>query len=90
MRNDNLSRVITQVNTKFGAPMGRNNVGTYPPGVTSGRNGRMFKKDQPKVYDKHVALDQGYDKGGAYWGCGSELRVEFTPDLSFIRFYRNA
>ena len=26
--------------------------------------------------------------GGAYWGIGAELRVEYTRDLSFVHFYR--
>lgn len=88
MKNWNLKRVITNVNTKFGAPMGRTNKGTHPPAITSGRNGRMCKKHQPKVYTKHVPLDQGYDAGGAYWGMGSPLYVSFTPDLSYIEFNR--
>lgn len=68
--------------------MGRPNVGSYPVTVTSGNNGRICKKHQTKVYNKRVVLDQGYDNGGAYWGIGSELRVEFTADLSFINFFR--
>ncbi len=72
----NLNRVITKVNTKYGAPMGRADIGTKPT-------------DKTKVYNKRVALyDGGYDKGGAYWGTGSELRVSFTADLSYIEFYR--
>ena len=35
-----------------------------------------------------MTSDGAYDKGGAYWGCGAELRVSYTKDLSFIRFYR--
>lgn len=90
MRNDNLSRVITQVNTKFGAPTGRANVGKYPMTIISGNNGRIFKKDQTTVYNKRVRLIDGYDAGGAYWGStpGYELRVEFTADLSYINFFR--
>ena len=83
------SKVLYQVNTKFGAPMGRDNVGERPLAVTSGPNCRVFKKNQIKVYDKRVPMvDGAYDIGGAYWGIGRELRVEFTKDLSFIRFYR--
>ncbi len=71
----NLNRVITKVNTKYGAPMGRADIGTKPT-------------DKTKVYNKRVQLIEGYDNGGAYWGIGSELRVSFTADLSYIEFYR--
>lgn len=89
MRNDNLNRVIPPVNCKYGAPMGRANVGTPPVTVTSGRNCAIRAKNQIKVYDKRVPMiDGAYDRGGAYWGIGKELRVRFTADLSYIEFYR--
>ncbi len=70
------SKILCKVNAKYGAPMGRNNVGNpYPDGQ--------------RIYDRRVILSQGYDKGGAYWGIGAPLRVEFTADLSFVRFYRD-
>lgn len=72
----NVNRVITKVNTRFGSPMGRYNVGSKP-------------KQPTKIYDKRVPMiDGAYDKGGAYWGIGRELRVRFTADLSYIEFYR--
>lgn len=71
----NLNRIITKVNTLYGAPFGRFNKGTFP-------------KQPTKVYDKKVPLIDGYDKGGAYWGVGKELRVKFTPSLDYIEFYR--
>jgi len=71
----NINRVITKVYTQYGAPMGRFNVGNKP-------------KQKTKIYDKRVVLYDGYDKGGAYWGVGSELRVKFTGDLKYIEFYR--
>lgn len=70
----NIRNVITEVSTKFGAPMGRYNKGSRP------ENG--------KVYCKWVRLIDGYDIGGAYWGIGAPLYVEFTPDLSYINFER--
>jgi hypothetical protein len=83
------NEVIYPVNTKYGAPMGRSNVGRRPLKVASGPNNRIFKKNQVKIYDKRVPMvDGAYDVGGAYWGLGRELRVEFTKDLSFINFYR--
>lgn len=91
MRNDNVHRVIPEVNTKLGAPMGRSSLGEHPHTITSGNNGKIFKNNQPKVYDKRVPMCSccgAYDKGGAYWGTGKQLRVRFTPDLSYIEFYR--
>jgi hypothetical protein len=83
-----LSDIITPVNTKYGAPMGRNNIGRQPITVVSGRNNRIVKKNQVKVYEKRVPLIEGYDMGGAYWGIGPELRVRFTKDLSYVEFFR--
>lgn len=85
-----LSQIITKVNTTHGAPIGRPNVGTQPRTITSGPNARIVNKLQTKVYNRRVTLDKhGYDKGGAYWGVGGELRVFFTKDLSYIEFWRN-
>jgi len=72
-----IDKIITKMPTKFGAPMGRANKGTRPT-------------DQ-RIYDCRVPLsgDGAYDKGGAYWGIGPELRVSYTKDLSYIEFYRN-
>lgn len=89
MKQHNINRVITPVNTTFGAPMGRHNVGKQPVTITSGKSNRIVKKNQTKVYDKIVRLNQGYDNGGAYWGIGKPLHVRFTADLSYIEFYRN-
>lgn len=68
-------KIITRCDTKRDAPMGRNNVGTKP---TTGN-----------IFDCAVWLDKGgYDMGGAYWGIGAQLRVEYTKDLTYIHFYR--
>lgn len=84
-----LNQIIYEVNCKFGAPMGRDNVGTQPITITRGGNGRICKCDQVKVYDRRVPMSEpGYDKGGAYWGIGRELRVRYTKDMSYIEFYR--
>jgi hypothetical protein len=71
-----IDKIITQVSGKYGAPMGRSNVGSKP-------------NDQ-KIYDCAVPLsnDGAYDKGGAYWGIGKQLRVAYTKDLSYVEFYR--
>jgi hypothetical protein len=86
-----VSELIPEVNTKYGAPMGRANKGQVPMLVVSGRNNRIVLKNQVKIYDKRVPMCTccgAYDKGGAYWGIGKELRVRFTKDLSYIEFYR--
>ena len=54
-----IDKIITNVSGKYGAPMGRVNVGKKPT--------------DKKVYDCRVPInDGGYDVGGAYWGLGSE------------------
>ena len=71
-----VSELIPDVNCQYGAPMGRANKGAKP-------------SDNTKIYDKRVPMiDGAYDLGGAYWGCGPQLRVRFTKDLSYIEFYR--
>jgi hypothetical protein len=70
-----LNKIITPVNCQYGAPMGRPNIGTAP--------------DNKRTFNCKVPLDSGgYDKGGAYWGYPSNLRVAYTKDLSYIHFYR--
>lgn len=83
-----IDKIITNVSTKYGAPMGRNNEGTRPGTITSGKNNRIVKSNQITVFDCKVTLIQGYDKGGVYWGSGDELRVSYTKDLKYIEFYR--
>jgi hypothetical protein len=72
-----ITKIVHLVNTKFGAPMGRSNVGTKPT------------DPKVKIFDRAVPMmDGAYDKGGAYWGLGKQMRVEFTKDMSYIKFYR--
>ncbi len=72
-----IDKIITRVNCERGAPMGRSSFGVKPDNGT-------------KVYDCAVPMssDSAYDKGGAYWGLGQQLRVQYTKDISFVRFYR--
>ena len=83
-----INKIITEVSTKFGAPMGRINVGTRPVTITSGPNNKIFKCNQKRVFDCAVPMNGAYDKGGAYWGLGSQLRVSYTKDLTYVNFYR--
>ena len=70
-----IDKIITKANCAFGAPLGRSNWGEKPTDM--------------RIFDCAVPLtDGGYDKGGVYWGYPSNLRVEYTKDLSYIRFYR--
>ncbi len=71
-----IDKIITKVNTRQGAPIGRSNKGTKPT------NKRVFDCRVPML------SDGAYDKGGAYWGIGEELRVSYTKDLEYIKFYR--
>ena len=73
-----ISKIINEVNCKYGAPMGR------------GSNLPSEKPTDKKVFDRKVPMssDSAYDKGGAYWGLGRQLRVEYTKDLTYVRFYR--
>ena len=68
--------ILCDVDCRWGAPMGRADIGEKPT------DKRIFNRRVPLIYDG------AYDKGGAYWGMGKELRVEYTSDLTYIMFYR--
>lgn len=73
--NRTIDKIITKVSCKYGAPMGRANVGQKP--------------NDKRIFDCRVPMPDGcYDRGGAYWGIGKELRVRYTKDLSYVEFYR--
>jgi hypothetical protein len=83
--NEAYKQLICLVNCKYGAPMGRADRFPEKREVIDGKEyaytGRLFNRKLP--------LDSGgYDKGGAYWGHGSPLRVRFNSDLTFVQFYR--
>jgi len=76
-----IDKIITEVNGRYGAPMGRNDIGERP-------------KNQ-RVYDCLVPMCSCcgcYDKGEAYWGSSGNgvgrLRVSYTKNLSYVHFYR--
>lgn len=67
--------IITKCDCKYGAPMGRCSIGEKPIKGT--------------IYTYEIPIDfQGYDRGGAYWGLGSPLFVEFNATLTYVKFYR--
>ena len=73
-----IKKIITNVNGKFGAPMGRCGEGTE------------CQTAEKTVFDCFVPMsDSAYDVGGAYWGMGTPVRVAYTKDLTYIRFYRS-
>jgi hypothetical protein len=57
-----MNTFIKQVNSKYGAPMGR----------FTGPN--FLDTDAGKIVLRRIYLDNGgYDRGGAYWGHGDAL-----------------
>ena len=69
--------IICKLDLRSGAPMGRNS------------DPENKKPAHLRIYDRSVPLiDGAYDKGGAYWGAPNNLRVEYTADKSYVRFYR--
>ena len=93
-----IDKIITKVDGRRGAPMGRSNV--YPEQYSINIAHKFIlvricdteptRKKAIRLYDCRVPMcpDGAYDKGGAYWGIGNELRVRYTKDLSFVEFYR--
>ena len=67
--------ILCEVSSKYGAPKRRLDVGEKPT--------------NKRIFDRKVYLTGGHDKGGAYWGNGGgQLRVEYTSDLTYVKFYR--
>jgi len=60
------------------------------PAYGKGRKNVGSKPTDKKVFDCLVPMnsEDAYDKGGAYWGRGKPLRVSYTKDLTYIKFYR--
>ena len=72
-----LRKIVSKVDCSRGAPMGRSNVFSIAEGK--------------KIYDRYLPMDRSdpaYDIGGAYWGLGARMRVAYTADLEYVRFYR--
>lgn len=89
-----IDKIITKVDCKYGAPMGRSSI--FPKEYLILGSGDMRKrlvnyedKTDQTIFDCKVPMiDGAYDKGGAYWGLGAELRVAYTKDLTYVHFYR--
>lgn len=71
-----IDKIMTNVSSIRGAPMGRISVGERP--------------NDKRIFDCAVPMSGygDYDKGGAYWGIGKQLRVSYTKDLTYVEFYR--
>lgn len=73
-----MSRQFEDVNSKFGAPMGRRDFG---------QSSDCF--DKIRLF--RVRLDSGgYDDGGAYWGLGKPLYCAQDDGDFYRRFVRAA
>jgi len=77
------AQIMLPTYARYGAQMGF---------ATVDERRTQTEKDQ-RVYDRAVYVDQsGYThKGTRYFGCNDrneQLRVQYTGDLKFIRFYR--
>lgn len=92
-----IDKIITKVSGKYGAPIGRSNV--LPQAYSIVDTGRKFlanpfTKESKRIFDCAVPMNGAYDRGGAYWGLSSrgegmgQLRVEYTKDLTYIKYYR--
>lgn len=89
-----IDKIITKVSAKYGAPMSRGNVTPAKFNIVKIADTKYLCVNQDntgakQIFDCAVPMSDGaYDKGGAYWGLGKQLRVQYTKDLTFIRFYR--
>jgi hypothetical protein len=70
---------LSNVNCKYGAPMGRPS--TYPQ--------HPLAEGKHKLRLHKVPLDSGaYDSGGAYWGFPHDLYIVYNVDLDICVFFR--
>jgi hypothetical protein len=89
-----IDKIITKLNCKYGAPMGRSNKYPFLYTIKENENKRdvlidLDSKQEKIIFDCAVPMvDGAYDRGGAYWGLGRQLRVRYTKDLTFVEFYR--
>lgn len=87
-----IDKIITHVGYSLrGAPMGRPSVGTltYESTNLKGEKVTFVNPMKKRVFDCAVPMSDGaYDRGGAYWGHGKQLRVKYTKDLTYVHFYR--
>jgi hypothetical protein len=70
--------------------MGRSSVKPQKYTIVTLHRKYLVVDDKSKpIFNSAVPMSDGcYDRGGAYWGLGKQLRVEYTKDLTYIHFYR--
>lgn len=89
-----IDKIITKVDCKYGAPMGRSSILPQQYSIVDMGAPHKFLCDpitlaSKRIFDCKIPMPDGcYDKGGAYWGHGAELRVSYTKDLTYVHFYR--
>jgi len=90
-----IDKIIWPVDCKYGAPMGRrsiipNDCEVVDIGAHKKYLVDLETKKSQVLYDCAIRMSPcgAYDFGGAYWGCGKQMRVQYTKDLSYIKFYR--
>ena len=72
-----MSQKLSNVNSIYGAPMGRSEFG------------RPNDYGHSSLYLYHVPLDSGgYDEGGAYWGLGQRLYCAECDEGEYREFIR--
>lgn len=78
LSNEAFAKVLANVDCSKGIPNGRQNVGL------------LEQIGDRKVYSREIKLNPVTytDRGGAYWGPGDPVFVDFTLDLSYIYFHR--
>ncbi len=85
-----IDKIITKANCQYGAPMGRSNIIPQQFSLVLAGKYIVVNDVSKTVFDCRVSMSScgAYDKGGAYWGTGKELRVSYTKDLTYVKFYR--
>lgn len=74
-------RLLVKAYSQYGSAMGR---GDSHDSKTKSK----IARGEVKFYDRAVPLNSGYDAGGAYWGTPNNLRVQYTANLKYVKFYR--
>lgn len=86
-----IDKIVTKLDTSRGAPMGRFNKYPNQPYYTDGKH-LLYSNNNRRVRIYNCAVpmssDGAYDRGGAYWGIGKQLRVSYTKALDYVIFYR--
>lgn len=91
-----INKIISPIDCEYGAQMGRPNVLPQMYSIVDTGGSHKFivinkqSRNAKRVFDCAVPMnyDGSYDRGGAYWGMGTQLRVRYTKDLAYVEFYR--